>query len=149
MAGRRGGQFMPLRVAAIFVARLVLGVGAGRRGPIARTLAAMLAVLALAAAAGCSPQDHGRLFPDERPSVELTNAPIAADRSNPYFYAYRVNWSGNDPDGRVDHYDYAIDPTATDTTWITTTKNEQILFFRATQPDPIHGNDPTTASDFH
>src|SRR5262249_49323732 len=112
-------------------------------------LAVALAAFGLVSLPGCSKKAGGSLLPDERPSVELTNAPIAADRSNPYFYAYRVNWSGNDPDGRVDHYEYAIDPTATDTVWITTTKNEQIMFFRATQPDSIRGNNPATASDFH
>src|SRR5215831_9515892 len=139
---------MPLRVAAFFVVRRFLVPGAGRRPTIARTLAAARIVLGLALA-GCGGKHGGTLLPNARPAVELTNAPIAADRSNPYFYAYRINWSGNDPDGRVDHYDYAIDPTAAETTWITTTKNEQIVFFRATQPDSIKGANPPTASDFH
>src|SRR5262244_1102427 len=112
-------------------------------------LAVALALLGLVSLPGCSKKAGGTLLPNERPTVELTNAPVAADRSNPYFYAYRINWSGNDPDGRVDHYDYAIDPTAAETTWITTTKNEQIVFFRATQPDSIKGANPPTASDFH
>src|SRR5262249_10267274 len=36
-----------------------------------------------------------------------------------------------------------------DTCWVRTTKNEEVLFFRASTPDPEHGNDPRTASDFH
>src|SRR5262249_49290475 len=96
----------------------------------------------------------------QRPSVEFTNAPVALDKNNEYFYAYRINWSGNDPDGRVDHYLYAIDPPSLvvrdttkcnngDTCWISTQKNEEIIFFRATQPDPIIGRNAPTASDPH
>ena len=87
-------------------------------------LAGALVVLGAAGLAGCSQKTTGVLVPNQRPSVELTNAPVKADRSNPYFYAYLVNWSGNDPDGRVDHFEYAIDPTATDTVWIKTVRNE-------------------------
>src|SRR5215831_8818520 len=123
-------------------------------------LAAVIALLGAAGLNSCSTKVSGTLIPDQPPSVELTNAPVSADTLNPYFYAYRVNWSGNDPDGRVDHYEYAIDPPSMvirdtskcnhgDTCWITTTKNEEILFFRATHPDPIKGNNPPTASDFH
>jgi hypothetical protein len=131
---------MPSRVAAIFVS--------------------CLAALGAAALCGCSTKVSGTLLPNQPPTVELTNAPISADVHNPYFYAYRVNWSGTDPDGRIDHYEYAIDPPAVvvrdtskcndgDTCWITTTKNEEILFFRATQPDTIIGTKQPTASDPH
>ena len=123
-------------------------------------LAAGFVALGAAALTGCSEKTTGLLLPNQPPSVELTSAPVSADVNNPYFYAYRVNWSGNDPDGRVDHYEYAIDPPGLvvpdtskcnngDTCWISTTKNEEILFFRASQPDPIKGNNPPTASDFH
>jgi hypothetical protein len=123
-------------------------------------LAVALVALGAAALTGCSEKTTGLLVPNQPPSVELTNAPVSADHSNPYFYAYRVNWSGNDPDGRVDHFEYAIDPPNKvvldttkcndgDTCWISTTKNEEILFFRATQPDPKDGNNPRTATDFH
>ena len=114
----------------------------------------------MAALNGCSTKVSGTLIPDIPPTVELTNAPISRDASNPYFYAYQVNWSGYDPDGRIDHYEYAIDPPTIvvrdtskcnngDTCWISTTKNEEILFFRATHPDSIRGNNPPTASDPH
>jgi len=117
-------------------------------------------MLAAAGLSSCSTKVSGTLIPNEPPTVELTNAPSSKDASSPYFYAYRVNWSGYDPDGRIDHYEYAIDPPAVvvrdtskcnhgDTCWITTTKNEEILFFRATQPDSIKGTKPPTASDAH
>ena len=99
---------------------------------------------------GCSKDKlKTQRLPNQPPTVELTNAPVSPDRSNPYFYAYPVNWSGNDPDGRIDHYEYAIDPTPTSTVWIKTTKNQETIFFRASQPDPVRGNTPATASDFH
>jgi len=123
-------------------------------------LAAVLAALGAVALNSCSQKVSGALIPNQPPSVELTNAPVSPDRSSPYFYAYRVNWSGNDPDGRIDHYEYAIDPPSVvvrdtskcndgDTCWITTAKNEEILFFRATKPDSIRGTVPPTASDAH
>src|ERR1043166_3976528 len=120
-----------------------------QRYPRTALATAVLALLGTLATSGCSKPMPGLLLPNQPPSVELTNAPVSPDRSTPYFYAYRVNWSGNDPDGLIDHYEYCIDPTATDSVWITTKKNEEILFFRASQPDSIIGAKPPTASDFH
>ncbi len=113
-------------------------------------VAGVMIVLAGLALSGCSGKIiGGALVPNQRPVVELTNAPVQADRSNPYFYAYRVNWSGNDPDGRIDHYEYTIDPSPGDSVWVSTKKNEEIIFFRASQPDTIRGTNPPTASDPH
>ncbi|MCE9628374.1 MAG: hypothetical protein K8R56_10715 [Candidatus Eisenbacteria bacterium] len=113
-------------------------------------VAGALALLGSFALTGCS-KDKIRTtsLPNVAPTVELTNAPVSPDRSNPYFYAYPVNWSGNDPDGRIDHYEYAIDPTPDNTVWIKTTKNQETIFFRASQPDPVTGTAQPTASDFH
>lgn len=122
--------------------------------------AVTLMLLGALALPGCSKKTGGILVPNRPPTVELTNAPVSKDPANPYFYAYRVNWSGEDPDGRIDHYEYAIDPPTVvgfdatkcnngDTCWVSTRKNEEIIFFRATQPDPIKGNLPPTASDEH
>ena len=123
-------------------------------------VAGALIVLGALALAGCGPKAGGQLFPNVRPSVELTYAPVSPDRTNPYFYAYPVNWSGDDPDGRVDHYEYAIDPPTVvvydttkcsngDTCWVTTKKNSEIVFFRASHPDSIKPFKTPTASDFH
>jgi len=118
--------------------------------PRAGSLAAAPLVLATLLLAGCASKEiQGILAPNQRPSVEFTNAPVAADRSSPYFYAYKINWSGNDPDGRVAYYLYAVDPTATDTVWIRSNRNEETVFFRASEPDPVKGTEPPTASDFH
>jgi hypothetical protein len=122
--------------------------------------AGALILLGALALAGCGKKAGGTLLPNEPPTVELTSAPVSKDRANPYFYAEKVDWSGNDPDGRVDHYEYAIDPPTLvaydttkcnngDTCWVTTKKNEEILFFRASQPDTIVGTKPPTATDAH
>ena len=120
-------------------------------------LAAALLVTAVFGLTGCASKDIiGVLNDNKRPSVELTNAPVAPDKSSPYFYAYRVNWKGEDPDGRVDYFQYAVDPpdpdqvaAGADTTWIRTERNEETVFFRASVPDSIRGNSVPTASDFH
>lgn len=95
-----------------------------------------LAALALAAivAIGCGKKAGVHMFiPNAPPTVEMTSAPV--DIRDTTFYAYRISWSGNDPDGRIDHYEYAIDPRVSDTAWVRiVNKNEIIVFFHATQP---------------
>lgn len=112
------------------------------------TLFAVVLCAALAGA-GCS-NGFGPLIPapNERPRVTLTAAPVnEADTS---FYAYELHWSGFDPDGRVDHYEYAVDPkggATPETTWIRTTRNGETIHFRASQPDSFggpHATDPHT-----
>jgi len=100
---------------------------------------ALPGLLALALAmTGCSHSLKTQLVPNIPPTVHLTSAPY--DQTGRYFYAYKLDWIGNDPDGRVDYFLYAIDPDLTGETpitWTKTTKNEQIVFFRATSPDPL------------
>ena len=117
--------------------------------------AGALGVVALCGvvAFGCSKRP-GALFPDVRPVVTFTGAPINSDQNNPAFYAFQMNWSGFDPDGRVDHFTYAIDPpdslkaaAGAETTWVTTPKNGDIIFFRATLWD--YSSNPPRARDFH
>src|SRR5262249_3506484 len=89
------------------------------------------------AVTGCSKSLKNTLIPNIPPTVRLTSAPY--DTTNRYFYAYKLDWIGNDPDGRVDYFLYSIDPDLNNTgkiSWTKTTKNEQIIFFRATSPDP-------------
>ena len=79
------------------------------------------AALAAAALAGCNRKISLPLVPNQRPLVQLTQAPVATTK--PYFYSYEMRWTGFDPDGRVDHYDYAVDPPdppRTDTAWVRT-----------------------------
>lgn len=112
----------------------------------------VVASLALALFAGACGKKPGvlRLIPNERPRVTLTAAPV--NEADTAYYAYKLNWSGYDPDGRVAFYQYAIDPkggAAPETTWIRTTKNEETIFFRASVPDTNSGpayraNEPHT-----
>jgi hypothetical protein len=69
----------------------------------------LLVGVAAAFSAGCSKQGKKVMdVANQRPTVRLTSAPF--NDGSAYFYAYRLNWSGYDPDGRVVKYQYAIDP---------------------------------------
>jgi hypothetical protein len=91
------------------------------------------------------------------PTVRITSAPIDTNivcdpKTNPTScYSITVNWVGNDSDGRVDYYLYAVDPPSpqhSDTTWVKTTLNESRLVFTAANPVP--GKDSLkTARQFH
>jgi len=116
-------------------------------------LAAGLLVVSLPLLTGCTAPIEGILAANQRPSLELTQAPVNADGD--YFYAYRINWSGYDPDGQVLYYEYAIDPptqlqasAGQETLWVRTERQEQVFFFRASIPDPS-GVVADTARDFH
>ncbi len=116
------------------------------------TRAAMVAAsLLLALVAGSCGKKAGvfELIPNERPRVSLTAAPV--NEADTAYYAYKISWSGYDPDGRVQYYLYAIDPKGgalPETTWIRTTKNAETIFFRASNPDTNSG--PTyEANEYH
>lgn len=98
----------------------------------------------LSLVSGCSEGVKGVFMQNERPTLDLTQAPVST--TDRYFYYYRMNWIGNDPDGRVDHYLYAKDPPTADqvlagrdTAWILTRKNEELLQFTASIPDTNAG----------
>src|SRR5262245_10120752 len=103
---------------------------------------AALVVLALVTlvGAGCGKKLVTQLVPNQPPEVTLTSAPLKLDNLKPDFYSYTLQWSGYDPDGRVDHFLYAVDPPnvnavdPADTTWHSTARNEQTFFFSAGHP---------------
>jgi len=110
--------------------------------------ATALALAITIAAFGCGKKTIINPVPNERPTVTLTAAPV--NTQDTAYYAYRIDWSGNDPDGRIDHYTYAVDPPAkanADTAWVTTTKNEEVVFFRSTTP--LLGGPKSKATDLH
>ena len=75
---------------------------------------------------------HGTMLPDQRPTVELSQAPAPA--GVPAAYAYEISWAGFDADGRVDHFLYAVDPPRTpghDTAWVVTHDNRGVFVFPA------------------
>lgn len=117
-----------------------------------RTVAVALVALS---SFGCSKSTISKLVPNQRPVVRLTNAPVNQNE-DPSFYAYRLNWIGFDSDGRVAYYTYAIDPPSPaevaagqDTVWTRTVKNEEIVFFRATDPIVRGSSVRDTAQAFH
>jgi len=115
----------------------------------ARLRRALLVLPALAALLAVSCERVVKnLVPNQPPSVRFTLAPVSADPNDPVFYAYRVFWAGDDPDGRIDHFDYAIDPGPQDTVWVSTPRSEEVLFFRSTIADGKAGPLPR-ARDYH
>lgn len=114
----------------------------------AHAIAALFGLCALAPLAGCAKGLQGSLLLNERPVVELTLAPASA--TNRFHYAYEFKWFGYDPDGRVDHFEYAVDPPSApgaDTAWTATTRFAVTLEFSAGVDDSI--GPPTRSIDFH
>jgi hypothetical protein len=110
-------------------------------------------LLVVVASIGCEKAGVKFFIPNQRPTVELTAAPVST--ADTAWYSYKMNWSGSDADGRVDRFEYAIDPpvpTETapnpETLWVSTAKNEQQLFFQASKAyfDPKRG---WRSNDFH
>jgi hypothetical protein len=108
------------------------------------TVAALASLLVLALLSpGCGPQTNPfYLAFSQRPTVVLTAAPIGV--ADTAWYAYEIQWSGNDPDGSVERFEYVIDPPTAldaDTVWIPTTRTGELFHFRSTDAywDPAHG----------
>ena len=134
-------------------------MNAHRVSRLIRLVALALVALAPLATTGCSKKLLTTFVPNQPPSVRFTRAPI--NTTGHYFYAYTMNWTGFDPDGRLDHFVYKVDPTidtaatrisghrmyVVDTSWVNTTRNEVFLFFKSQDPDP--NTVPRTSSDFH
>lgn len=113
--------------------------------PTLRRLAMLLGALPLLV--GCS-KDLDEVFnPNLPPEIRLTSAPVST--TTPEFYARRMNWVGYDPDGRIEYFLFAIDPSRpdlVDSAWQRTSKNEEILFFSASQTDTTN---LARATEFH
>ncbi len=116
--------------------------------------AAALALIALGAGLavsvpGCGKKAGSLLLPNIPPTVRLTSAPYSTTQR--YYYSITLNWVGFDPDGRVDHYLFAIDPPSlagSDTLWQTTSASQVTESFRSATPDTsVHA--VVAMSDFH
>ena len=118
---------------------------------VCRTLA-VTALVALAASlvptAGCSPK-HNPIVPSNQPPVvRITSAPIDTTQRN--YYVITVNWIGHDPDGRVDHFIYAIDPpmeAGADTLYTMTTDFTLTRSYAC--PSPDRQDSTRRSADFH
>ena len=103
--------------------------------------------------AACS-KSSMNLMPDEPPTVTLTSGPVDTV-SAPQSWLVDIAWTASDPDGRIDHYEYAIDPPRAkqvrfgqaETAWVSTHETHVVARFRATHPDSVGPG--ATASDFH
>lgn len=105
------------------------------RLPLSRGL---LALLLVASATGCERKLHLPLVPDQRPVLTLTQAPAGGNTA--YFYSYEIRWTAYDPDGRVDHYEFVVDPptaAGADTPWVRTTDNRRTFVFESGDPDSL------------
>ena len=105
-----------------------------------------LAALLLAAAAAfvlCACDDDGRPAANRAPTVAITSG--AAEAQNVH---YRVEffWLGTDPDGPIDHYEYAVDDT---TEWTVTESTSQAFLFSADSLAAKASAAAIVTSDFH
>ena len=106
----------------------------------------------LGCASGCGQSTLGPV-PNQPPTLTLTSGPIDTSATNPVSWAVAITWDARDPDGVVDHVQYALDPptaarasAGAETTWVRTTANTIVARFRAATPDP---HAPGNAIDFH
>lgn len=115
-----------------------------RRVPAGAPLALLfLGALGLA----CSRQAPLSLGPNQRPTLELTQAPVNV--TQPFFYGYELRWAGYDVDGAIAYFRYAIDPPTppnSDTVWVTTKENRKSFLFHA---DKVDTTTDRTAEGFH
>ncbi len=96
---------------------------------------------------GCAKPDAIALLPNQRPTIEVTQAPVTSDQ--PFFYGYELRWAGFDADGRVDHFRYTIDPptqAGADTVWESTRDNRRSFLFRSDKVDTLTDR---TAEGYH
>jgi len=96
---------------------------------------------------GCARPQAIVLLPNQRPTLEVTQAPVSANQ--PFFYGYEFRWAGFDADGHIDHFRYALDPPTTadaETTWVKTTDNRRSFLFPSSQVDTLTDR---TAEGYH
>jgi hypothetical protein len=112
----------------------------------ARAAAALMAFAALWLSS-CAKPAAIALLPNQRPTIEVTQAPVSANQ--PFFYGYEFRWAGYDADGRIDHFRYALDPPTTadaETAWVNTTDNRRSFLFPSNQVDTLTDR---TAEGYH
>ena len=74
----------------------------------ARVTAAASLTFAAMWFAACGKQAPLSMGENQRPTLELTQAPVTS--TQPFFYAYELRWAGYDVDGHIDYFRYTIDP---------------------------------------
>ena len=122
-----------------------------------RALVAAALLIGLPLVAGCGNGLRTTPIENLAPTVRITEAPrdtnaVCTGELGESCYALTVSWSGFDPDGRVDHYEYAIDPPSAadaDTVWQTTRVNQVHVDFSARVELPRSGPEPPRFREYH
>jgi hypothetical protein len=119
----------------------------------ARVATVLLVAATYVLAAGC---DKGVPFlrTNTPPTITLTSGPIDTVTSSLHWIV-DIAWTAHDPDGSIDHFEYAIDPPTlkqarfalADTVWVSTTATHITVRFRASVPDTLAPG--ASASSFH
>jgi hypothetical protein len=104
--------------------------------------AALLTLCAVAL--GCSRKLVQSVQPNQAPTVALSTSRLPTTSE----YQYRVQWTGSDPDGRVDHYLVAVNPPSVDRVdehWASTREQERLISFplSAARSAVVEGVAPT------
>lgn len=119
----------------------------------------VLVLASLAALLGVGACSKMHIIPNtvqnQLPIVRITAAPIDSNATctpDPArsCYSLTLMWTGYDPDGRVDHYLYAVDPPASpDTVWQTSHGNQERLVFPSGHGTPTLPHHVPVARDYH
>ena len=98
---------------------------------------AALSALALVVvvATGCDRMSRS-LVPNSPPTVTLTSGPVDTVSASPAWIV-DVAWTATDPDGAIDHFEYALDPPTrrqafslnAETTWVSTRESRATVRF--------------------
>ena len=87
-------------------------------------LSAALATIAALVLAGCAKHLQHLVQPNQAPTLEIQRLAPFEDAES---YRFQARWTGADPEGRLDHYVYAVNPRSVDRvdeTWVSTRQTE-------------------------
>jgi len=134
--------------------RSALSPRVSRVSTIRATLAPGFALALTLACTACDRNHRPFLAPDQPPTVTLTSGPVDT-LSAPQAWLVDIAWTATDPDGAIDHFEYAVDPPTlkqaslalAETAWVATRENHVVAHFHASHPDTLGPG--ATASQFH
>lgn len=98
--------------------------------------AAFLVLLAIAASAGCERDDSVSIDRNKPPETFVTQGPTnSTDEDNPSLLYYRAHlfWRGEDSDGTVEGFRWAVDDTTDPDSWRWTTETDSVFRFEVAQ----------------